>query len=114
MPEPIVWTHLICDLLWSGAAALSISGLASGLSEDADQLSRQLSEVEDSPISQAFAEGRTSVVSMVAEAGLTARRAFDGARERLVPSVAEEIEHRLDEMGKRLEDLGYDAGCASR
>lgn len=109
MPEPIIWTHLICELLWSGAAALSITGLATGLSDDAGRLHRQLSEEEDDAVNRSFAEGRAFVVSMVAEAGVGARRAFHEVSDQLAPVVANEIERRLDEVWSRLRALGYDA-----
>jgi hypothetical protein len=111
MPEPIIWTHLICELLWSGAATLSITGLATGLSDDAGRLNRQLSEEEDEAVNRSFAEGRAFVVSMVAEAGVNARRAFHEVSDQLAPVVADEIERRLDEVWDRLRALGYDAGA---
>jgi hypothetical protein len=111
MPEPILWTHLVSELLWSGAATLSISGLGDGLSEDAEQLNRQLSEVEDAAIARAFADGRAFVVSLVAEARDGVRRAFDETRARISPTVSAEIELRLDEMRSRLDRLGYEAAA---
>jgi hypothetical protein len=110
MPEPIVWSHLIGELLWSAAAAVSLSGLGSGLNEDAEQLGLQLAEVESTSIDRAFAEGRSSVVAMVAEAGSAARRAFEAARGSIVPGVADEIDRRLDEMNRRLNELGGSSG----
>jgi hypothetical protein len=111
MPEPIIWTHLVCELLWSGAAALSITGLATGLSHDAGRLHRQLSEEEDAAVNRSFVEGRAFVVSMVAEAGVGARRAFHEVSDQLAPVVADEIGRRLDEVWGRLRALGYEGGA---
>ncbi len=71
MPEPIVWSHLVCDLLWSGAAAMAISGLRRALDGDAELMSADLARIDDADINQAFADGRASVVSMVADAART-------------------------------------------
>jgi hypothetical protein len=113
MPEPTIWAHLICELLWSGAATLSITGLGDGLSEDVERLNRQLSEVEDAAIVRAFADGRTFVVSLVAEARDGVRRAFEDTRWRMTPSVSAEIERRLEEMRSRLDGLGFGAATAA-
>jgi hypothetical protein len=113
MPEPTIWSHLVCELLWSGAATLSITGLGDGLSEDVEQLNRQLSEAEDAAIVRAFADGRSFVVSLVAEARDGVLRAFEETRTRMAPSVSAEIERRLEEMRSRLDGLGYRAATAA-
>jgi len=112
MPEPIIWTHLFCELLWSTAAAVAISGLGSGLSAEAIQVNQQLAEVDDAAISQAFSDGRAAVVSMVADAGRRVRQAFEESRSLVLPSMAAEVEQRLDEMSKRLQALGLESGYA--
>jgi len=106
MPEPVIWTHLICELLWSGAATLSITGLGDGLSEEAERLNHQRSAIEDAAIARAFAEGRSFVVSLVAEATDGVRRAFEETRARMTPDVSAEIGRRLEEMRSRLDRLG--------
>jgi hypothetical protein len=113
MPEPVVWTHLGCELLWSVAPTLSIVGLGDGLSASAERLNAQLAEEEDIAISRAFAEGRDFVISMVNEASLTVQRAFEVSKEHVRPDVAAEIELRLAELGRRLNRLGGSAGLAT-
>jgi hypothetical protein len=113
MPEPTIWAHLVSELLWSGAAALSITGLGDGLSEDAERLNLVLSEADDAAIVAAFADGRSFVVSMVAEARDAVRRTFEETRARMMPSVSAEIERRLDEMRSRLDRLGYGAATTA-
>jgi hypothetical protein len=112
MPEPVDWAHLVCDLLWSAAAALAISGLRSGLDEDADRINAELARVDDANVNRAFADGRASVVSMVADAARRARRAFDASKGAMNPTVSTEVEHRFDEIRNRLIDLERDTGPA--
>jgi hypothetical protein len=109
MPEPIIWSHLFCELLWSAAAALAISGLGSDLTAEAAQVNGQLAEEDDVAISRAFADGRAAVVAMVGDAGRRVREAFEASRPVVLPSMAAEIEQRLDEMGKRLRALGLES-----
>jgi hypothetical protein len=105
LPEPVLWTHLICDLLWSVSQALSIVGLGDGLSDDARRLSDQLAGAEEGALTQAFADGRSFVILLVSEAGRNVRRAFEATASVIDPEVAEEIKRRLDEMELRLEQL---------
>jgi hypothetical protein len=72
-----------------------------------------LSEADDAAIVAAFADGRSFVVSMVAEARDAVRRTFEETRARMMPSVSAEIERRLDEMRSRLDRLGYGAATTA-
>jgi hypothetical protein len=112
MPEPILWSHLFCELLWSAAAALAISGLGSDLTAEAAQISQQLAEEDEAAISRAFSDGRAAVVSMVGDAGRRVREAFEASRPVVLHSMAAEIEKRLDEMSNRLRALGLEGDRA--
>lgn len=110
MPEPVIWSHLVCDLLWSGAAALAISGLRRALDGDAEQMSADLARIDDANINRAFADGRAFVVSMVADAARRAQGAFDASKDGLTPSMRAEIERRFDEIHIRLAAIGRRVG----
>lgn len=112
MPEPIVWPHLLCELLWSAAVALALSGLGSDLDEDAATLSEELGRDDEANLNRAFADGRASVVSTVADASRRARRAFDASKEAMNPMIRAEVERRFDEVHTRLADLGGGTGPA--
>ena len=102
--EPTIWSHLVSELLWSGAAALSITGLGDGLSEDAERLNRLLSEADDAavPPSPTAVRSWSPWWPRPGTACAGPSRGQDRG-----PSVSAEIERRLDEMRSRLDRLGY-------
>ncbi len=113
MPEPIIWTHLACELLWSVAPTLSIVGLGDGLRQNAERLNSQLAAEEEVAVRRAFAEGREFVISMVDGAARTVERGFEDSKDHLLPGVADEIRVRLAELGQRLQRLGGSAGAVA-
>lgn len=109
MPEPVVWSHLACELLWSVAPTLSIVGLGDGLRQNAERLNSQLASEEEAAVGRAFAEGRESVISMVSEAARAMERSFEDSQGDLAADVAREIVVRLAELEQRLQRLGGSA-----
>jgi hypothetical protein len=104
-PEQIEWSHVVAELLWPAAAFYSISTLRTQLELDAKQLNAELEEQDQGVLTNAFAEGRSYVLGLASETRYAARRDFTAAREHLDERVSVEVERRLNEVDKRLEEL---------
>ena len=104
-PEPIDWSHFVAELLWPAAAFYSMSTVRSQLAVDAKWLDDDLEAAAQGTLDNAFAEGRSYVLGLASETRYGAHRDFAVAREHLDERLSAEVERRLDEVDKRLEEL---------
>ena len=104
-PERIQWSHFVAELLWPAAAFYSMSTMRSQLASDALELSAELEKEDRRALANALAEGRSYVLGLASETRYAARRDFATLKEQMDGRISAEVERRLDEVDKRLEEL---------
>jgi hypothetical protein len=104
-PERIQWTHLVAELLWPAAAFYSMSTMRSQLESEAERLSAEFENNDKAIVANAFAEGRSYVLGLASETRYEAHRDFAAVRGQLDKRISAEVERRLNEIDKRLEEF---------
>jgi hypothetical protein len=108
-PERIQWTHLVAELLWPTAAFYSMSTMRSQLESEAERLGAVSESNDKAIVANAFAEGRSYVLGLASETRYAAHRDFAAVKGQLDKRISAEVERRLNEIDKRLEEFT----CAS-
>jgi hypothetical protein len=108
-PEPVDWSHFIAELLWPAAASFSMSAIRTQLAVDATTLKDALEDAAEDTLANAFADGRSYVLGLASETRYAAHRDFAAVRDQLDERISVEVERRLHEVDKQLEELT----CAS-
>lgn len=93
------------ELLWPISAVISMASVDASFAAQEEEIRAQTAASDRRALSDAFDDGRASVIDLATSGYRRTARAFDEARTELDPSIAAEVERRLNEVTKRLEDL---------
>ncbi len=105
LPHPVAWPQLLSAPLWPLTALLIALGVREVLDRDAERARIELERRRRRAAERSYRRGRRLVLRLVAGAHRDLRREFRVVRQRLRRPVAEEVERRLDEIGRRLRAL---------
>ena len=103
--KPVRWERIAGELIWLGAASLSVLKVRRSLERDAARQGAKLAERDEDERRSAYNKGRSFVIGLVTQERNEARRVFCSLRDELPSDIAAEAERRLAEIDKRLELL---------
>ncbi len=97
--------HVVMELLWPISAVISMASVDASFAAQEEEVRVQTADSDRRALSDAFDDGRASVINLATSGYRRTARAFDEVRPELDPAIAAEVERRLNEVTKRLEDL---------
>lgn len=105
LPERVRLAHLAGELKWVAAAFLAVQGCRRALADEAARYGEELAVTGEADLAEAYAEGRTKVLSLVEVALQAAWTHLDVHGHGLPSDIAAEVRRRLDEVARRLDEL---------
>jgi hypothetical protein len=105
LPHPVAWPQLLGAPLWPLTAVLMALGIREALDRDAERARSSLERRRRLMAKRGYRRGRRLVLRLVANARRDLYREFRLARPQLPGPVADEVERRLGEIGRRLRAL---------
>jgi len=97
--------HLALELLWPLSALISMASVDASFDAEEQQLRARTDAGAEASIAEAFAEGRASVIDLATAGYQRTLEEFERVRADLDTDLAAEIDRRLRDVAKRLEDL---------
>jgi hypothetical protein len=104
-PKPLVWSDFFSGLLWTVASIVTMAPMDKLFDEDAASLAAELVERDGRLHREAFTSGRAVPLRLVVEARRTVRSEWDNLVAAPAPDIATEVERRLAEIDRRIEQI---------
>jgi hypothetical protein len=104
-PKPVSWVDFFSGLLWTMASVAAMARMNELFDEDGASLAAELVERDSGRRREAFATGRGLPLRLVVEAQETMRSEWHALEIPPPAAVAREVERRLDEIDRRIEQI---------